>query len=234
MKYRFVILVLVSAFAISCNHTKKKSSNKLDQELLKQDSITLISLEKEQIEQKKKDSIFLIEQNKVIGEILFGMTKIEVKQKIKKFRKESRRPDRFLGLPYYDYFIGEYEYFQITGFYDEEKLYELFIQGDLTDWENFDKDVPRQAKYISNVIEQKYGEPDLHYNIQQRYKLKKGYSYLISRWIVGKKTIEVRLKDNGTNYPINISIFLQKVRNKISIENAQKEKQSTEKSKDIF
>lgn len=234
MKNKYLIIAIIGMLTLSCNQPNKKSNDKIDQKQIEQDSTTLLNIEKKKREKKKRDSILIIEQNKVIGEIRFGMTKNEVNTMIKRFRKKNRRPDKFLGKPYYDDFIGEYEYFQMTGFYDEGKLYELYIQGVLTDWEDFDRDVSRQTKYISNVIKQKYGEPDLHYDIEPRYKLNKGYSYLISRWIVGTKTIEVRLQDNGTNYPINVSIFLPEVRKKIENKKNQEEKESTEKAKDVF
>ncbi len=233
MKHLLMIIVL-GVIAYGCNQPNKNKKQKNESKQLEQDSITAVKVEQARIEKARQDSIIAIEQNKVVGDIMFGMQKNEVKSKIEKFRNENRRPDKFLGKPYYDYFIGEYEYFQILDYYYDGKLYELNINGNPTNWEKYDSEVPRQIRYITDVISQKYGDPDLHYELEPRYKLQKGYTYLINRWNIGKKRIEIRVSDNGTSYPVNVEIFLPEVREKINNEKEQQEKESANKAKEVF
>ncbi len=234
MKKTIIILGIIGLLNLGCNQKNKQLENEKVNEKLKIDSINRLKSDKEVFEQRKKDSLILIEQNKVIGTISFGLTKMETDKKIQEFRKENRRPHKIMDKTFYDDFIGEYEYFQMYGMYDEEKLYELRIKGDLTNWENYDQEVPKQLKYISDVISQKYGVPDLSLELQERYKLQKGYTYLLRKWMVGKKTIEIRLSDTGRSYPIDVYIYLGSVREKLSKRKKEKEKLSTEKAKNVF
>jgi hypothetical protein len=234
MKNKILILGIIGLFNLGCNQTTKQVEDKSLQEKLKLDSINKLQSELEVSKKKDKDSTILIEQSKVIGTISFGMQKNIVDEKIQEFRKENRRPYKIMDKTFYNDFIGEYEYFQMYGIYDDEKLYELRIKGDLTNWENYDRDVPKQLNYISNVIMQKYGEPDLSFELEERFRLQKGYTYLLRKWVVGKKIIEVRLSDTVRSYPIDVYIYLNDVREKLAKMKSENDKISTEKAKDVF
>lgn len=233
MKHLLIIIIL-GILVYGCNQPNKNMDQENERKQLEQDSITAVKAEQARIEKARQDSIIAIEQDKVIGDIMFGMPEKEVKSKIEKFRKENRRSDKFLGEPYYDDFIGEYEYFLIRDYYYEGKLYELNIIGIPTNWEYYDSEVPRQIRYITDVISQKYGNPDLHSELEQRHKLQEGYTYLLNRWNIGKKRIEIRVSDNGTSYPVIVEIYLPEVREKIIIEREKQEKESANKAKDVF
>ncbi|MGB0427898.1 MAG: hypothetical protein ACPGEC_03095 [Flavobacteriales bacterium] len=228
------LIIIFGFLAYGCNQSDKNIEQENKNKQLKQDSITAVKVEQARLEKVRQDSIIAIEQDKVIGDIKFGMTKKDVKLKIEKFKKENRRPDKFLGEPHYDDFIGEYEYFQILDYYYEGKLYGLNINGNLIDWEKYDSEVPRQIKYITDVISQKYGDPSLHYELPPRYELQKGYSYLINRWNIGKKRIEIKVLDTGTRYPVNVEIFLPEVIEEIKKEREQQEQESVNKAKEVF
>ncbi len=187
---KHLLAIFIGILAFSCNQPKKNSNQENKIKHLEQDSITAMEDEHARIEKIRKDSIIAIEQDKVIGNIMFGMTKKDVRTKIEKFRKENRRPNKVLGKPYYDDFIGEYEYFQILDYYYEGKLYELNINGYLTNWEKYDSEVPRQIRYITDVIIQKYGDPDLHYTLNKAQTTKRIYlPYHVGTW---KKRIEIK------------------------------------------
>ncbi|MDP3352340.1 MAG: hypothetical protein Q8S44_01190, partial [Flavobacteriaceae bacterium] len=229
MKHLLIVFSLVGILVLSCNQPSAKNNQEKNIEKLKQDSIAEFNAKQTRIEKAKQDSVVTIEQGKVIGDIVFFMPEKEVKSKIEIFRKKNKRPDKFLGKPYYDEYIGEYKYIQMLDLYYKGKLYELHIYGNSTIWENYDSDVPKQIKNITDVVKQKYGEPDFHNELEPRYSLNNGQSYLINRWEIGKKTIEVRVEDNGGFYNVNVSIFLPEIREKIKEEKLEKEKESTEK-----
>jgi hypothetical protein len=188
----------------------------------------------ERIEKARQDSIINVEQEKVIGDIKFGMKKIEVNQKISKFKSETARPYEIVGTTFYDYYIGEYKYFQILDFYYQTKLYEIFIQGNPINWEKFENEIQKQINFISEVIKQKYGPPTFQKILDPIYNLQKGYSYLINRWEIGVKTIEIQVEDNGTYYCVNLVIYQPEIINRLNKEKEEKEKKSTEKAKNLF
>jgi hypothetical protein len=228
------IITIIGILFLSCNNPKTEKTTQIDLKSKIQDSLNRIETEKKILEKKKKDSIVRIEESKVLGDITFGMLEKNVKEKLNEFKLKNRRPDPVLGKPYYDDFIGEYEYSNVRGLYYDNKLYELKISGALIHWERYDYRVRKEAELISDVIKLKYGQPDLVLEIQPRYKIEKGYSYLIKRWNVGKKVIETRIEDIGTYYTVNVSIFLPEIRNRIKNEEVEKEKLSSEKAKDAF
>ncbi|NOZ46970.1 MAG: hypothetical protein GXO79_09340, partial [Chlorobi bacterium] len=149
-------------------------------------------------------------------------------------KKENRKPDDYLGKPYYDYFIGNYEFSQISDFYYKDKLFKIIINGKPILWEYFESEVTKEIKAISDVIKSKYGNPTLHYELEPRYKMKKNYTYLINSWTIGEKKIEVRVLDSGTSYWVKTIIKQPKIEYKIQQEKLIKEKAETLKDKNVF
>jgi hypothetical protein len=174
-----------------------------------------------------------VEQDKVIGDIKFGSTKRTTKKEIDKFIKQYEK--KAPGYSYLTYiYIGEFQAMQILDFYYDNKLYYLLIQGGTILWEKYDSEIPRQVKFINDVIEQKYGKAHLSNEIEPRHQLQHGYSYLIKRWDIGKKRIEIRIVDSSTSYMVNVDIFQPEIETKINTEKLKKEKESTEKAKEVF
>lgn len=229
-----LVHVGIGFFLMACSTSPSDSHLSGDQVQFENDSLKKILLERQRIKQFEQDSIELIEQQKVIGEIKFGMRKEQVDLLIEKFQKENRRPDKTLGIPFYDNYIGEYEYLSINAFYYNKGLYEIKVQGSSFTWEKYDRNIPEQLSYITDIINQKYGEPDTHSPLRDMSSMEVGYSYLVNQWQVGGKTIDVRVESIGRRYSVNVVIFLNEVRNIIKKSKEEEVKKSTEKAKDIF
>ena len=240
MRHFILVCTLFLVLFQSCGNNEQKlireQQEKKDKEI--RDSITLV--EKVQFEKEKatKDSIISIEEQKVIGDIMFGMTEKEVKSEIKDFNKENQKLDDYLfkasGKRFYDYFIGNYEYSTVRGFYYDGKLYKVMITGKPILWDYFDSEVPKNVKAISDVIKAKYGNPSTQSNILPRYQMQEHYTYLVNSWTIGVKEIQVRISDKGTSYWVNTIISMHKIEKRIEHDKIEKEKQSTQKSKDVF
>ncbi|WP_439151100.1 hypothetical protein [Winogradskyella sp.] len=235
MRKHFIIVSLVSFFLFGCNdQSEKNKTQKEKNENIQKDSIAKIKAKELIIKKRKKDSITTIEQGKVIGEIRFGMNKNIAKSKINKFKKENRKPYKIMNKTFYDHFIGNFEFSFIRDFYYENELYKIKIIGKPILWENFESEATKEIKAISNVLKTKYGNPNLHYDLEPRYKLKKNYTYLINSWKIGTKEIQVRISDKGTSYNVILIITKPNVENKIKREIRDKEKQETLKGSEVF
>ena len=227
MKQLSILSLIVLITGISCN----TSSNQRDNTKLSQTEI----IEAKQLlaEKAKRDSIIHADQYKAIGNVNFNMHEVDVQKAIEQFKKDSRRPKKIMDQTFYDYYIGEYQYFQILDFYDENRLYKILINGNPISWENYDIQVAQQIKYITDVLVAKYGEPDVKFPFPPRYEIENGYTYLQNSWSIGEKKIEVRLSGDDF-YNVDVIVYLSAVADKINnlLENEIKE--STENAKDVF
>ncbi|WKZ58835.1 MAG: hypothetical protein QY309_13260 [Cyclobacteriaceae bacterium] len=231
MRLKTIVLAIIFIIQLSCNSDSKRQQEKAEQRrAFTQDSLKRVNEERQR---KIKDSLILIEQDKVIGDVKFTMTKKVAKNEILKFKKSiERKPPGSTYMSYY--YIGEYESFQILDFYHEDKLYYLLIQGTPILWEKYDFEVPNQVKFISDVIEQKYGKPTISNEVEPRHKLQSGYSYLIKQWDVGRKRIKISIDNNTTSYMVNLTIYQPDIESKINSERLRKEQESTKKAKDLI
>lgn len=183
---------------------------------------------------KYPDSLILSEQDKVIGNIKFRMSKMKVKTLIEDFKNETKKPDKLLGKPYYDYFIGNYEYFQINDYYHNEELYKLEIRGDIILWEDYNSEITDKINSISEVLIDKFGQPETQYPIPEMSRMQKGYTYLIKAWEIGRKKIEVRIDDNGTSYFTSVLIYQPEIEYEIKNEAVAKKDSISKAVKDVF
>jgi hypothetical protein len=231
VRFTTIIFTLISISLSLCGpDSKNKEEFESKEQTIKQDSLLEITEAKKK---KYQDSITLIEEDKAIGNIKFGIPKSIAGKEINKFKKQFERKE-----PGYSYltniYIGEFKAIQILDFYYDNKLYYLLIQGGSILWENYDSELPRQVQFINDVIEQNYGKAQISNDIEPRHRMQNGSSYLIKRWDIGKKRIDIRIADNSTSYMINVEIFLPGIESKVNSEKLKKEKESTEKAKDVF
>ena len=199
------------------------------------DSITTVRLIENKKEQAKKDSIIHFEQGKVIGDILFGITKKEFDKKENYFRKKCEVIDWVSGgYTSYKYKIGDYKFSQIWGDYYNEKLYFVQIIGDPIHYEDYKSRMKDQAVAIYQVFNNKYGVPNEDIGIPEWHRTEKGYSYLVSNWIVGTKKIELRVQNDGIYYHLNINIYQPEISTRIEGERKAKEKVAAAKATDLL
>ncbi|MEJ7826882.1 MAG: hypothetical protein WKF91_01755 [Segetibacter sp.] len=220
-----VTITLLTLALLSCNTNDTTKNNS---------STSLSDTASTQLKKKYSDSLIKNEENKALGDINFGMSEKEVKKLIDKFKDNNKRPHKILDEVFYDYFIGNFEFSTIWDFYHNKKLYQLTVLGDLIMWDNYSKEVSDKISSISNVLSQKFGEPDEEKPIPQSYQMEKGFTYLIKAWNIGKKRIEVRIEDNGTSYSPQAIIFDKTIQELINRQEQAKQDSITKATNDAF
>lgn len=214
MRIYLLGLFLICALA-SCQNNQATTANKLAEDSTIDKPYSRFS-----------DSLIKGEENKAIGDIYFGMDEKTVTKLIDQFNKKSEKDPG-------SHSIGNFGYSAIRPDFYKRKLHLLSINGYYIHWEDYNSRIVEQVKSITDVIKQKFGEPDDEYPIRERYQMEKNNSYVISRWNVGKKTIEISETDNDTYYYINVDIYLPEVSKQIAAEREMK-KDSVTKSSNAF
>ena len=152
------------------------------------------AITKNSIKPKYSDSFINAEQNKLIGELRFGMNKNEAEKEIVKFHKNNERGNK--------YFIGNFEYQSFGGWYDDsDRLYGIEISSPM----KFPDDnfmIRFQVDEITSLIHKKYGDADYdtfgYFKIDSLLnKVPNSYDIILKEWTIGKKKIEMHLWQAG-------------------------------------
>lgn len=200
------------------------------------DSIAYINDIKIKREQAIKDSITSIEQDKAIGEILFGIPEKEFKKQKEKFINKCQ-------LPKYEFYksltiiynkLGEYGFNSIYGWFHNDSLYSVELTGCSIEYDEYDRVMPDQYDALMSVLKNKYGEPTFNHGLPKWTSLEKGYFRRCAIWEIGNKTIEARVSCEGVRYTLNMAIFKPKIEERIRTEKQEKEKQSAKKATDLL
>ncbi len=234
MKKIFTLIALIIIIFSGCNQSKDKKAQKENKEKFKLDSISSVKAEQQQIEKAKQDSLVTIEQEKVFGTIIFGMSEKIVESKIKEFKKESRKPYKIMDKTFYKYYIGNFQFSFIRPLYYQNKIYKVTFIGSPIQWDDFDFEVPREIKAISDILKEKYGDSDIHYDLKPMHRMQRNHTYLIDLWNIGNKEIKVTISDEGTTYWVHLVIMKPEIKNRIIQEQKENENQETLKGKDVF
>ncbi|MDN5203292.1 hypothetical protein QQ008_18025 [Fulvivirgaceae bacterium BMA10] len=168
-----VYLIIPLFLTLSCNLITKESNNS-------NDSLAEANEKKLLADNARQDSITKIEQEKVLGDIIFGLKKNKVSNLLNEFKRKNRKSQVIAGTAFYDDYIGNFRVGIYRDYYYQGKLYMLVINGMPISWENFDLEVKKNVDWISDIIETKYGKPTTHFNLKPRHKMENGYIYLIN------------------------------------------------------
>lgn len=184
----------------------------------------------------RKDNFIIADQNKVIGDIVFGISFEEYKKMKQQFMDKTKNVDWVGsgGYKFYKQNIGDYKFNNIYGDFYNEKLYILDVEGDLIHYDKYDIEMPSQVKAIQLPYIEKYGEPNLNFDIPRWHTMDKGYTYLVSSWVIGTKKIELRIKPSGSYNRLIVRIFQPNVVEKIKQEEEIKKDEEVKKAKDIL
>ena len=180
------------------------------------------------------DSLIHVEQNKVIADVRFGMSKNEVEPKLEIFRKQCRKPSKEFGKDVFNYFIGNFQFLSIDENYSNGKLYGIYIIGQIIDYKDLDTKLQKQVSAIVDIIKQEYGAFSDSSLIPADYQMKEGNSYLLYKWNIGKKEIDIDITDEESYYHIDIYIFDTHIMNKINEKELLKEIDNTKSAKEVF
>ena len=230
MKHIFY-LIIIFIFSVGCDNKPKmtKEEQRVEDSLVK--ALNYQILNRDRI----NDSIAKAEQDKVIGEIEFGMSKKAGEKALNEFIEKSERKV-FENSNYTKPFIGNYEFdkYGTYGFYENDELYMFKIKGVDIEYNKLETDVQYQLDYIREVIELKYGEPYLSYSFPKSYDIDDEKDYTCSIWKVGTKEIIIQIDEEGTDYSVDVLIYQPKVLEKISEKRRAEEFKQAEKAKNTF
>ncbi len=182
----------------------------------------------------KKDSIIKVEQNKVLADITFGMSIEEYLKKKEKFMDKTKYLEYEWSNSIFANKIGDYKFQDIYGDFHDGKLYKIEIKGDLIHYNYYDIEMPKQVDAIKLPYIEKYGEPIKHFDIPKWHTMDNGYTYLVDRWEIGTKTIELRIERTGSYNQLYIKIFQPEVVEKIKLEIEKKEKDQINKATEML
>lgn len=218
-KILFLLILVISLIAwwifILHTSTKNKILRKEREEALviKQDSIRQDSIK------CAHDSILLLEGNKVVGDIYYGMNKKDFSKAMKKLvesLKDSKGQAKIgdFAFEYNDYksdkqdwdISTKYEQYSTycTGIFQMDSLFHVAIQGErhYIYW-HFNGEYIDSNDFINSAIAslakfctKRYGEPQqkrLSYSEEWRTK-KIGHIYSIAKWDIGYKQIEIYVR----------------------------------------
>jgi hypothetical protein len=196
-------------------------------------SFTTINDNKSTSSQRSTNHSDNIDQDKVIGGINFGMPNKIVAKLITKFERQTNRPLYISHIKIDKYFIGNFEYFQIIGDYDNNKLWQLTVMG-LISWEDYDNKVSEQLESIKKVLSLQYGIPELSNPPPAKFQMQKGYEYLVYEWNIGKKNIDINIQDNGDSYLTLISFYQPKIKKQLALKDARSRDSSNKEGSKLF
>lgn len=223
------LLLCIMFYVISCGPSDKELEAKRMRANLKiieqnrRDSLKAI------LEQKRIDFI-KVEQEKVIGEIKFGMSESKTKKLWKKFLNNHKKSGSF--------YIGDYKFsgaYRIVRFLNNNSLYYLTLRGYLIRYDEYVVEAPREYKAISNILENKFGKPDYERELIKWYKTDKNYYYTLKYWNIGKKRVEIKLsRSSGTYLTIDVSIYQPEIVEQINRQRELEAVYKAKKEKDAF
>lgn len=179
---------------------------------------------------KTKDSlakaeILKVDENKVLGNIEFGITNKKFEQDLEKF-KNSLEHNEFKTL----FVIGSYIVSDIEGSFENNKLYKLTTSGDFIPYQRYKEELLPQVDILKAMIVKKYGEPHSGSGAPALNQSEKGFSYLAYSWRVGRKTIEIRVTNRDLYFSADLKIFQPEIEELIEKREADKSTRTIEKA----
>ena len=208
-------IILMASCTSQSAETKSSSKPVIDTVKLK-DSLAKVEL-------KKAD------ENKVIGDIEFGITE-------KVFDKQSAKFIKSLTTEIngYVYKLGNYQFRKIEGSFEDSKLYRANVIGYLQHYEEYESNLIPQVETLKTMLVGKYGDPSERNGAPAWHTTQNGYSYLAYRWEIGSKTIEIRVTDRELYYTADLEIYQPKIQEAIAQRAIKKDMEIADAAKDVL
>lgn len=237
LKKILLILLVYSVYGCKIENKEKTLQNKVNDSISKQkkminrknDSI----LKQEKITKRKNDSTIKIEQEKVIGNIEFGMSEKEGEKEISKFTESSKKR-KYSNSDLKYSFIGNFEFSTTKGFYYEDKLHMFKIMGVSIPWVDYSQRIEQEYNNIRKILQLRYGEPNNTTSFPKSYELEGKTNYTLDSWTIGDKKIRIFIDNSRTYYSIDILIFKPKISRIINYYNTLERSAEIEKGKNAF
>jgi len=216
---RNIILLLLLSTLLSCGSSETKIEDVVS-------DTTRTPIEKEVV---YPDSI----QNKVIGEIKFGMPEKDAKKAIEKFEKQSERIiDKNDGFA--KNFIGNFGYITIYPQFHNKKLYQIMIRGNFIKWEDYKTKLPEELSNIKTVLQNSLGDPMKINSIPDFSETERGKSYLVYGWLLGNKKVTVYIESENSDYYISVYISRTDIESIVEEDNQRTKDSIANAAKKVF
>jgi hypothetical protein len=218
MKTQLILsLILCSALYISCNSKTEDTSTETAIDTAGMaDSVRLSKLKVE-------------DQNKVIGNITFNLDERSYKKAEKAFLKISH-PNEY-GT---EFKIGDYVFTIMDPLFYKEKLYSVNIQGSRIHYDDYNSSLLKQVEILKTMLVKKYGEPTDGSGAPAWHETDKGYTYLAYSWVIGAKTIQIRVSNKEIYFTTDLHIFQPAIAEEVSNQNSIRESSVADKAKDVL
>lgn len=177
----------------------------------------------------KIDSAVLIEQEKALADIKFGIAQKEFERQKQGFLKKTSYK-RWKDADIWDNKLGEYEFSQCSGFSYHDSIYMVELKGNFISYNYYDRDMPSQFHGLYNVLIEKYGTPSDFKGLPKWSSIDDGYYRTCAYWTIGQKSVEIRLSGHGTHYSLDLVSFLPAVIRRIELEDMANKEDATKKA----
>ena len=187
-----ILLALVLLLAACTNDNSGKKDSALNDSLNVKDSLAKSPISKE-------------EENKVVGNIEFGISEKQFEQDLAKF-KGTLEHNEFQTI----YGIGSYMVSSFAGSFNNDSLYKLTMLGDLIPKERYKEELLPQVNELKESMVKTYGQPQSGQGAPDMQHTTKGYSYKAYSWVIGDKTIDIKVANRGIYFSCDLIIYQPK------------------------
>lgn len=215
---KYISLIIILFIIIACDSERRNSYQSIQHE---QDSIA-------QLKKDSAEKFYNKEQNKIIGDIEFGITEKQFKKLSEQF--DAKNYDNEL----IKHKIGDYYYSTIQGYYYNNKLHEVDIMGSYIDYNDYNTVLINQVSLLKDIISKKYGPNSYGQGLIAGYSIEKDQSRLVYGWSVGTKDIHIRIANRGLYYSVDLEIFQPKIREIINKEFDKKKDSTSSKASEVL
>jgi len=216
-KSTFTVFILAITLLMACSNEPKST-----QKTAVRDS-TKIKDSLNKSEDIKK------EENKVLGNIVFGVSEAQFDQDLSQF-KSTLEHNEFQSV----FVIGDYIVTDIKGSFDNHKLYKFITYGDFIPYQRYKEELLPQVEILKAMIAESYGPPQSGTGAPAEDSIEKDYSYLAYSWIIGTKKIEIRITNRDLYYSADLKIYQPQVEELIKKREADKKTRTIEKAEDVL
>lgn len=210
----FLFIPLFSLILVACTFGNSEGTReKTREEKARLDSISRV-----------KDSFVKAEEIIALGPIRFGISEKEFEKAKSEFLKTVQKP-KWPGSSLNDYFIGDYKFVWLDGYFENDSLYMVRLAGEHMNWHDYDENGLLTYFALNKVLEIKFGKPKTIGVFPSWTELSDGYYRTLDRWVIGQRVVDINIAQNSKNYHVNLVSYLPRVRDKI-VEQLKKEAES--------
>lgn len=142
------------------------------------------------------------DENKVIGNINFGIDKDQFKKEEQAFMATLDHNEHQTT-----YAIGGYLFSDLNGKFKGDQLNELNMTGDFIHQDRYEAELLPQVEILKDLVAKKYGQAQQGAGAPAYQNLKKDQTYTAYTWTIGTKVINVNVVNRGEYSSCDLKII---------------------------